>query len=135
MNIVLDTNCLLIAISDRSRFHRVWQAFTHGDYTLCVTNEILEEYAEVISRNINERVAQTIIYLTMTLSNVKYIDPHFRFHLITTDPDDNKFVDCAIAASAKYIVTEDHHFEVLKDIPFPRVEVISIEQFLLEIAL
>ena len=32
MNIVLDTNCLLIAISDRSRFHRVWQAFTHGDY-------------------------------------------------------------------------------------------------------
>ena len=135
MNIVLDTNCLLIAISDRSRFHRVWQAFTHGDYTLCVTNEILEEYAEVISRNINERVAQTVIYLIMTLSNVKYIDPHFRFHLITTDPDDNKFVDCAIAASAKYIVTEDHHFEVLKDIPFPRVEVISIEQFLLELAL
>ena len=135
MNIVLGTNCLLIAISDRSRFHRVWQAFTHGDYTLCVTNEILEEYAEVISRNINERVAQTVIYLIMTLSNVKYIDPHFRFHLITTDPDDNKFVDCAIAANAKFIVTEDHHFEVLKDIPFPRVEVISIEQFLLEIAL
>lgn len=135
MNIVLDTNCLLIAISDRSHFHRVWQAFTHGDYTLCVTNEILEEYAEVISRNINERVAQTVIYLIMTLSNVKYIDPHFRFHLITTDPDDNKFVDCAIAANAKFIVTEDHHFEVLKDIPFPRVEVISIEQFLLEIAL
>ena len=113
----------------------MWQAFTHGDYTLCVTNEILEEYAEVISRNINERVAQTVIYLIMTLSNVKYIDPHFRFHLITTDPDDNKFVDCAIAANAKYIVTEDHHFEVLKDIPFPHVEVISIEQFLLEIAL
>lgn len=135
MNIVLDTNCLLIAISDRSRFHRVWQAFTHGDYTLCVTNEILEEYAEVISRNINERVAQTVIYLIMTLSNVKYIDPHFRFHLITTDPDDNKFVDCAIATNAKYIVTEDHHFEVLKNIPFPRVEVISIEQFLLELAL
>ena len=134
MNIVLDTNCLLIAISDRSRFHRVWQAFIHGDYTLCVTNEILEEYAEVISRNINERVAQTVIYLLMTLSNVKYTDPHFRFHLITTDPDDNKFVDCAIAANAKYIVTEDHHFEVLKDIPFPHVEVISIEQFLLEIA-
>ena len=135
MNIVLDTNCLLIAISDRSRFHRVWQAFTHGDYTLCVTNEILEEYAEVISHNINERVAQTVIYLIMTLSNVKYIDPHFRFHLITTDPADNKYVDCAIAANAKYIVTEDHHFEVLKDIPFPRVEVISIEQFLLEIVL
>ncbi len=135
MNIVLYTNCLLIAISDRSRFHRVWQAFTHGDYTLCVTNEIIEEYAEVISRNINERVAQTVIYLIMTLTNVKYIDPHFRFHLITADPDDNKFVDCAIAANAKYIVSEDHHFDVLKEIPFPHIEVISIEQFLSEITI
>lgn len=133
MDIVLDTNCLLIAISDRSRYHRVWQAFIRGDYALCVTNEIIEEYAEVISRNINERVAQTVIYLIMTLSNVKYIDPHFRFRLITSDPDDNKFVDCAIAANAKYIVTEDHHFDVLKEIQFPRVDVLSIEQFLLEI--
>ena len=111
----------------------MWQAFIHGDYALCVTNEIIEEYAEVISRNINERVAQTVIYLIMTLSNVKYIDPHFRFRLITSDPDDNKFVDCAIAANAKYIVTEDHHFDVLKEIQFPRVDVLSIEQFLLEI--
>jgi len=103
MNIVLDTNCLLIAISDRSRFHHVWQAFIHGDYTLCVTKEIIEEYAEVISRNINERVAQTVIYLIMTLTNVKYIDPHFRFHLITADPDYNKFVDCAIAANARFL--------------------------------
>ena len=133
MDIVLDTNCLLIAISDRSRYHRVWQAFIRGDYALCVTNEIIEEYAEVISRNINERVAQTVIYLIMTLSNVKYIDPHFRFRLITSDPNDNKFVDCAIAANAKYIVTEDHHFDVLKEIQFPRVDVLSIEQFLLEI--
>lgn len=100
-----------------------------------MTNEIIEEYAEVISRNINERVAQTVIYLIMTLSNVKYIDPHFRFHLITSDPDDKKFVDCAIAANAKYIVTEDHHFDVLKEIPFPHIEVISIEQFLSEITI
>jgi predicted nucleic acid-binding protein len=82
MNIVLDTNCLLIAISDRSRFHRVWQAFTHGDYTLCVTNEIIEEYAEVISRNINERVAQTVIYLIMTLSNVNTSTPISVFILL-----------------------------------------------------
>lgn len=43
MRIVLDTNCLLMAISNRNRFHRVWQAFVNGEYTLCVTNEIIEE--------------------------------------------------------------------------------------------
>ena len=44
-------------------------------------------------------------------------------------PDDNKFVDCAVAASADFIVTEDKHFKVLKDIPFPLVNVISMDDF------
>lgn len=101
MRIVLDTNCLLMAISNRNRFHRVWQAFVNGEYTLCVTNEIIEEYVEVIGRNISERAAESVVYIIMTRSNVLHIDPHFRFGLIEADPDDNKFVDCAIAANAK----------------------------------
>lgn len=133
MNIVLDTNCLLIAISDRSRYHKVWREFLEGGYVLCVTNEIIEEYVEVVSRNISERAAEAIVYLILTRPNVQYLDPHFRFRLIEADPDDNKFVDCAIAAGAKYLVSEDHHFDKLKDIAFPHVDVISIEQFLVEL--
>lgn len=56
---------------------------------------------------------------------------HFRFHLIKSDEDDNKFVDCAIAANARYIVTEDHHFDVLKSIEFPVVDIIRIDKFVL----
>ena len=133
MRIVLDTNCLLMAISNRNRFHRVWQAFVNGEYTLCVTNEIIEEYVEVIGRNISERAAEAVVYIIMTRSNVLHIDPHFRFGLIEADPDDNKFVDCAIASNAKYIVSQDHHFDVLKTIAFPRVDVVTIEEFLQEI--
>ena len=133
MRIVLDTNCLLMAISNRNRFHRVWQAFVNGEYTLCVTNEIIEEYVEVIGRNISERAAEAVVYIIMTRSNVLHIDPHFRFGLIEADPDDNKFVDCAIASNAKYIVTQDHHFDVLKTITFPKVDVVTIEEFLREI--
>lgn len=54
-------------------------------------------------------------------------------NLIIADPDDNKFVDCAIAANARFIVTEDHHFNVLKDITFPSVAVVSIDDFLKDI--
>ena len=61
--------------------------------------------------------------------NVERIDPHFRFGLITADADDNKFVDCAIIAGAKYIVTEDRHFNVLKEIQFPKVEIVGIDRF------
>lgn len=56
-------------------------------------------------------------------------DPHFKFNLIKTDPDDNKFVDCAIVAGAKCIVTEDKHFGVLDSITFPHVDVVGIDTF------
>ena len=61
-NIVLDTNSLIIAISAKNDCHKVWQSFLNGDYTLCISNEILEEYLEVMTRNINKYVAEAIIY-------------------------------------------------------------------------
>lgn len=131
--IVLDTNSLILAISSRNRYHEVWLAFLRGDYVLCITNEILEEYMEVIARNINLRVAEAIIYTLLARDNVKRFAPHYHFHLIQADEDDNKFVDCAIVANARYIVTEDHHFDILKSIPFPSIEVVSIDEFLLQL--
>lgn len=128
-NIVLDTNVLLMAVSSRSVYHKVWQAFLDGDYTLCVTNEIVEEYVEVLARNINIRVAEVVVYTILTRWNVRKLDPHFRFRMIKADEDDNKFVDCAIVANAGYIVTEDHHFDVLREIKFPAVNIIGIEDF------
>lgn len=128
-SIVLDTNVLVMSISARNVYHKVWQAFLQGDYTLCVSNEILEEYVEILTRNINARVAEAVVYAILTRWNVRKLDPHYRFHLIKADEDDNKFVDCAIAGNARYIVTEDHHFDVLKEISFPKVAVINIDDF------
>lgn len=128
-NIVLDTNCLLMAISAKNEYHLVWQSFLRGDYVLCVSNEIIEEYLEVISRNINPWVAESVVYAILTRGNVRKLVPYYHFGLIETDPDDNKFVDCAIAANAKYIVSEDHHFDVLKSCSFPKVDVIGLDLF------
>ena len=129
MNIVLDTNSLIMSIAPKSLYRRVWQAFLRGDYNLCISNEIIEEYSEVLARNISPRVSEAIVYAILTRPNVLRKDPHFSFGLIEVDKDDNKFVDCAIAANAKCIVTEDNHFNVLKAIPFPKVEVIGIDDF------
>lgn len=129
MNIVLDTNSLIMSIAPKSPYRSVWQAFLGGDYNLCISNEIMEEYAEVLARNISPRVSEAIVYTILTRPNVIRKDPHYSFGLIEADKDDNKFVDCAIAANAKCIVTEDNHFNVLKAIPFPKVEVIGIDEF------
>ena len=59
-----------------------------------------------------------------------FFTPHYHFNLILSDPDDNKFVDCAIAANAKFIVSEDHHFDVLRNYSFPKVSVVRLDDFL-----
>lgn len=102
--IVLDTNCLLVSISKYGEAYPVWRGFLEGRFTLCVSTEILEEYEEIIA--------------SMTTPD---INPYFHWQLITTDPDDNKFVDCAFAAGAAYIVSDDSHFDVLRDITFPPI--------------
>lgn len=129
-DVVLDTNCLIMAVSAKKIYNKAWSSFIRGDYTLCVSNEILEEYLEVLTRNISAHVAEAIVSAILTRKNVRMLDPHFRFQLIKTDEDDNKFVDCAISANATYIVSEDRHFDVLRQIKFPVVTVIGIDEFL-----
>ena len=69
-------------------------------------------------------------WLLFPALHLLYINKYYFWRLIAVDPDDNKFVDCAIAANADFIVTDDKHFKVLKDIPFPKVEVINKRKFL-----
>lgn len=133
MNIVLDTNSLIMSIAPRSPYRKVWNAFLSGDYNLCVSNEIIEEYSEVLSRNISPQVSEAIVYAILTRPNVIRKDPHYTFALIEADKDDNKFVDCAIVAGADYIVSEDSHFRTLKSIPFPKVNVLLLDEFMKDI--
>ena len=114
MNIVIDTNCLIMAISARNEYYQVWQDFLDGKYVMCISNEIIEEYSEVISRNISPLMSELIVSAILNRRNVKKVSPSYAFHLIKVDEDDNKFVDCSIVSNAQYVVTHDHHFNVLQ---------------------
>jgi len=108
----------------------VWQSLQDGRNTLCVSNEIIMEYLEILQRLTDHDTAETIIKTIINSRFVEFITPFYNFGLIQNDPDDNKFVDCAIAANARYIVTNDHHYDILKKISYPPVDVISLEDFL-----
>ena len=133
IRVVLDTNALLVSIGRKSKFRPIFDNLLNGKIQLIVTNEILTEYVEVIERKTNSIVANNIAEVLIQLRNVEKIEVSYKWNLITDDPDDNKFVDCAIAGRVKYVVTNDRHFAILKDIPFPKVEIISIKDFLEEI--
>lgn len=129
MRIVLDTNVLLVCISPRSAFRWLFDSFLNEEFTLCVTTEILAEYEEILKRHSGEEFASLALQLIENAVNTTFITRYYRWELIKTDIDDNKFVDCAIAANAHFIVTEDKHFKILADIPFPKVNIISAEDF------
>lgn len=112
-----------------SPYRNVWDSFLRGDFTLCVSTEILDEYHEIISAKTSPIVADNVLSTILNSSNVYYSTPFYHFGLINTDYDDNKFVDCCIASGASFIVTNDHHFDILKSIPFPHVNVMNINVF------
>ncbi|MBL0263639.1 MAG: PIN domain-containing protein [Leptospiraceae bacterium] len=78
---------------------------------------------KIVTRYLGQRSASLFMELLDNLSNVEYITQYFKWRLIETDPDDNKFVDCAIAANAEYLATEDNHFQVLSHISKTQVPI------------
>jgi predicted nucleic acid-binding protein len=101
-----------------------------GRYVMFVTNEILLEYEEKISQNFDPDTAELNIGAMLLLPNLTKIDTYYRLKLIFPDLDDNKFADCSFAANAHYLVTNDRDFRILKSLPFPRFNVVRIEEFL-----
>ena len=96
---------------------------------MCVTTSILNEYEEILMRLAGETAATEVINVILNNSSTLLVDTYYNFNLIQADPDDNKFVDCAIAANAELIVTEDHHFDILRSIAFPKVYIVGLDSF------
>ena len=117
-------------MSPRSKYHAVWESFVSGENRLCTTNEIIEEYIEILQKLVGYEVSEYIVKTIINSPFTEFFTPYYHFELIKADPDDNKFVDCAIVAHARYVVTNDHHYDVLKEIPFPKVQIISIQDFM-----
>ena len=93
----------------------------------------MHEYEEILGSHASPLVANLFLKVLEFSENVIHKDPFFKLNLIKKDPDDNKFVDCAVAANAEYIVTNDKHFNPLKIIPWPKVEIITLDEFVKQI--
>lgn len=128
--IVLDTNCLIASLSRNGQYYPVWKGLQTGKYILCVSTDILEEYAEIITQKMSENVASNVIHILLESEFVELVNPYFSLHLIEADHDDDKFVDCAFAANATFIVSDDKHYDILKEISFPQLLVLKLKEFL-----
>lgn len=80
--LVLDTNCLIQSIPQRSRYHVLWQSFVDGKNKLCVSNEILEEYIEILQRLTDNETAEYVVKTILNSPFVELITPFYHFNLI-----------------------------------------------------
>ena len=76
------------------------------DIVLCVSSEILLEYTEILAIFTSRGVAENIVNAIKLRPNTQFIEPHYKW-LLLPDPDDNKFIECAIDANALYIISGD----------------------------
>lgn len=130
MKVVLDTNVLLVSIPTKSRYRIIFDSLKNNNLTLIISNEILSEYTEIIGRKTNTMIANNISEMLVSLQNVHKQEIYYRWNLISEDEDDNKFVDCAIAGDVDYLVSNDKHFNCLKKIDFPKLNLLSIDEFM-----
>lgn len=128
LKIVIDTNVLVSALSSKSNYHWVIDLLLEEKFDLYITDEILFEYEEILKARYSESVATNFLTALKELPNVHFAHVYFRWNLIS-DPDDNKFADCYIAAGANYLLSHDAHFSVLKQITFPKVNVMKLDEF------
>jgi uncharacterized protein len=126
--VVLDTNVLLVSISSKSKLHWIFKNLIEGKYILCVTTDILAEYAEIIEQQMGVLAGENALGVLENLPNVEFITNYYKFNLLK-DEDDNKFVDCCISANADFIVTHDSDFNILKKVDFPKILIKTTDAF------
>ena len=129
LTVLIDTNVMMVALSPKSNLHWIYKAIINGDFQLVVNNEILLEYEEQICLRYDKSVVNDFLLILFEASNVIHHEAYYKWQLIQQDPDDNKFVDCCISAEADYIVSHDKHFDVLRQIDFPLVNVVNALEF------
>ncbi|MBE2281882.1 MAG: putative toxin-antitoxin system toxin component, PIN family [Prosthecobacter sp.] len=132
MTVCVDTNVLIQARSLHHPFGVILDGFMFGLMNLAVSNRVLTEYHEIILGKAGPAAWKTLesfIDLIEQSGNLRRVSPHYQFRVISNDPDDNAFTDCAIAAHADYVITEDRDFAPLADAGY-KPQPITPEEFI-----
>jgi putative PIN family toxin of toxin-antitoxin system len=131
MKVVIDTNVLLRSIPPKNDERLVYEAFVNKEFVWVYSTEILLEYAEMIGGMYSGQTMDVVLEILLHTKNTQRFNPSYKWQMVEDDPDDNKFVDCAIGANVDYLVSDDKHIRNLlrKGKRFPPIKVVSFAEF------
>jgi putative PIN family toxin of toxin-antitoxin system len=117
MIVCIDTNVLVQASKAGHPMHVIFTAWFQRKFLWAVSTDILIEYEEMLTqRSGRQRWLQFSRVLDLADARGDLLwkaQPAFEFQVISTDPDDNKFCDCAITVGADFVITDDRDFAPL----------------------
>lgn len=126
---VIDTNVLIKTINRKNFQFFIYDFFENDRFDWIVSTSILDEYEEKLIEFYSQKTAHLVLEILCTANSVIFSEPHFQWNIIEEDPDDNKFADLAISSNADCLVTFDKHFNIFKEMDFPRLTVVNPIQF------
>ncbi len=110
MRVVLDTNVLVSGIFFKGPPFEILNAWRDGHVQLAVTPEIVREYEAVLARL--QAQYPTVVatdVLVLVLAHADFVTAPPLPEPVCADPDDDKFIACAVAADARFIISGDQH--------------------------
>ncbi len=131
MRAVLDTNVLISAVISTGTPHDVLAAGFEGEYQIVVSVATLTEFRETLLKypdrfHMDEEDVQTEVETVRYFA--EFVDPEEDIEAVEDDPDDDKFLEAALAGNVDYLVSGDKHLLDLDS--FRGIEIITPREFL-----
>lgn len=129
MRIVLDTNVLVSGIFFAGPPHEILKAWRAGSLGLVISTDVLDEYQRV-AEELSQQFPGVDVFEILDLLTVGSLVVHASSlpEPVCSDPEDDKFLACAVAGSAEYVITGDRH--LLKISRYGSVEIVTPRWFL-----
>jgi len=131
MKVVIDTN-IFVSSFFGGKPRKIINLWKNRNIILCISREIIDEYFEVLRRIglQNERELEELLALLARGYNCIFTTKTPTLKIVENDPDDDKFIECAVALNAQYLITGDK--EVLEIKNYMGIKIITPNHFLEE---
>ena len=129
MKVVVDTNVLISGIFFSGPPFEILNAWRDGSIEIILSSEIADEYirvAKILASRFPLVNVDRILFLVVTYSNMIEAQP--LSHQVCADPDDDKFLSCALASGCKVIISGDKH--LLSESGYQGITVITPRVFI-----
>ena len=126
---MVDTNVFISSFfgGNPRKIIKLWK---FGEITLCLSKPIVDEYIEVLRRLElqDEKELEELLGLFAHGFHLVYTAKTPELHVVEEDPDDDKFIECAVALKAKFVITGDSAVKKIQD--YMNIKIVSPREFL-----